>query len=352
MISFASDNNSGVHPKVLAALEKANSGHAGAYGNDEHTTKAEALLHSVFGEDSRAFFVFLGTAANVLAITGSLKPYEAVVCADSAHIYTDECGAIEAAGRKLYAVPGHDGKIRPQDAEPLLAFADDVHHAWPKMVSITQSTELGTLYRPEEIRALSAFCRANGLYLHMDGSRLANAAAALGLGLREASRDLGVDILSLGGTKNGLMYGEAVLFFNPALAPDFPFYRKQGMQLGSKMRFLSAQFSAYLQNDLWRRNALHANAMTILLAEQIKGLPGIRVTQPVSVNSIFLRIPQTALDKLSQKYKFSIWDLEPDNGGPAAAAPVDGPEIRIMTSFNTTEEQVGQLAADIKKLLS
>jgi threonine aldolase len=344
MISFASDNNSGVHPKVLEAIARANAGHAPAYGNDGHTARAVALLRSTFGDDTRAFFVFLGTAANTLAIAASLKPHEAVVCADSAHIHTDECGALEAAGRKLYVLPGRNGKIAPEDIEPLLFFAGDVHHSWPKMVSITQSTELGSLYRPDEVRALAAFCRANGLYLHMDGARLANAAAALGLGLREASRDLGVDVLSLGGTKNGLMYGEAVLFFNPDPGRDFPFYRKQHLQLGAKMRYIAAQFEAYLTGGLWLENAQKANAASALLAAELQKLPGVELARPCEVNGIFALIPRPAFEKLNSRFPVSIWSER------APASP-ERPEVRIMTSFDTTGQNVLDFVTALREIL-
>lgn len=342
MISFASDNNSGVHPQILKALEKANSGHAPAYGDDEITARAEALFRSVFGEDTRVFFVFLGTAANVLAINASLKPYEAVVCAGSAHIHTDECAALEATGRKLYTVPGRLGKVSPADLEPLLALAGDVHHAWPKMLSITQSTELGTLYRPEEISALAEFCHANGMYLHMDGARIANAAAALGLGLREATRGLGVDALSFGGTKNGLMYGEAVLFFNPELARDFPFYRKQRMQLGSKMRYIAAQFEAYLDGALWLDNAGRANSMAALLAEELARIPGVELSQPCEVNSVFARLPRPAVEKLQKRYPFYIWSEN-------APASRECPEVRLMTSFDSAGQDILNFVAALKE---
>lgn len=344
MISFASDNNSGVHPKVLEALAKANAGHAPAYGDDEYTARAAAAFRRVFGEDARVYFVFLGTAANVLAVRSVLKPYEALACADCAHMHTDECAALEAAGRKLYTVPAPEGKISPEALEPLLFYAGDVHHAWPKMVSVTQSTELGSLYRPEEIRALSAFCRANGLYLHMDGARLANAAAALGLGLREASRDLGVDALSFGGTKNGLMYGEAVLFFHPDLAPDFPFYRKQGMQLGSKMRYIAAQFEAYLTDELWRDNAARANAAAARLAGELERIPGVELSRPCAVNSVFARLPRPAVEKLQPRFPFYIWNENP----PASH---DRPEVRLMTSFDSTEKNILDFIAALKESL-
>lgn len=345
MISFASDNNSGVHPKIMAALEQANLAHAPSYGEDEYSAKAQATIRSIFGDDCRSFFVFIGTASNVLAISSTLKPYEAVICADTAHIHTDECGAMEAAGRKLYPVPGRNGKISPAEVAPLLNFVGDVHHACPKMVSITQSTELGTLYSPEEISELSKFCREHGLYLHMDGARLSNAAVALGLGLREASRDLGVDILSLGGTKNGLMYGELVLFFRPELGQDFAFYRKQQMQLGSKARYLAAQFEAYLKDGLWRENASNANNMAALLAEELQKIPGVELVSPCRVNSVFVSMPRQAVEKVQAQYPFYIWSqTHPSQGG--------NPVIRLMTNFDSRAEDIENFVTTVRNALN
>lgn len=341
MISFGSDNNSGVHPQVLAAIAAANAGHCVGYGDDPYTKEAKESFSRVFGPEARTFFVFLGTAANVLALKSSLKPYEAVICADTAHIHTDECAAFEAAGRKIYAVPGKSGKIRPKDFIHLLAFQDNVHHAWPRMVSITQSTELGALYSLEELKELSAFCKANGLYLHMDGARIANAAQALGCGLKEATADVGVDVLSFGGTKNGLMYGEAVVFFNPALAADFPFYRKQGMQLGSKMRFIAAQFAAYLKDELWRKNAAQANAMAKLLAETLEETPGLEIAHPPQANAVFARLDRAAVEKLQKKHFFYIMD----------DAIKERPLVRWMASFDTTPDNILNFARDIKAIL-
>ncbi|MDR2503063.1 MAG: threonine aldolase [Deltaproteobacteria bacterium] len=341
MFSFASDNNSGAHAEVMAALAAANSGHCLSYGGDPFTRRAEELFQDVFGAKTRVYFVFLGTAANVLALQTGLKAYEAVICADTAHIHTDECGALEALGRKLYTVPGRHGKIAPADCLPPLRFAGSVHHAPPRMLSITQSTELGGLYRPAEIRALADFCRAHGLWLHMDGARLANAAAALGCGLHAASAALGVDMLSFGGSKNGLLYGEAVLIFRPELAEDFAFYHKRGMQLASKMRYIAAQFQAYLHNDLWRRNAQQANDMARLLAESLEGTEGLEITRPVEVNAVFARLPRRAALEAQKSCPFYIWDETPE----------ETPEARWMTSFDTTPEAVRDFAAKIKNAL-
>lgn len=348
---FSSDNNSGAHSEILEAIrlasENGGTANVASYGADPYTAEAEEVFRSIFGSDTRAYLVFNGTAANVLGLKSVLKPYEGIVCAESAHIFTDECGAMESAGYKMYLLPHEHGKVTPEACAGVLHFSHSVHNVCPRVLSITQSTEYGALYTPDEIRALSAFCREHGWYLHMDGSRITNAAAALGLDLRATTRDLGVDILSLGGTKNGLLFGEAVVFLNQALGADFGYYRKQGMQLGSKMRFIAAQFIAYLKDGLWRANAGQANAMTALLAGKIRDLPGLRITRPVCVNSIFVRLPRKALDKLQESYALSIWDEDADCGEPR----VDGPEVRIMTSFNTSEDQVEELAAAIRKAL-
>ena len=347
MKHFSSDNNSGVHPDIMHALQTANTGNTGSYGDDPYTREAEALFRATFGPETRTYFVFLGTAANVLGLHAMLKPHEGVICAASAHIHTDEGGAAEAVGRKLYTVPHTDGKIRPEDCAGMLRFHHGVHNVAPRVVSISQSTEYGTLYSLEELRGLSAFCREHGLYLHMDGARIANAAAALDVDLRTATRDAGVDMLSFGGTKNGLMFGEAVVIFNPDLAVDFEFYRKRNMQLGSKMRFISAQFGAYLTHGLWRANAAQANATARLLADRMRAMPGLHITRPVEVNAVFARLPHKAVHTLAQQYTLAVWDDTPD---PRVA--VDGPELRIMTSFNTTAAEIEALADAIARALT
>jgi threonine aldolase len=344
---FSSDNNSGAHPAVLEAVAAANQGNAASYGNDPYTREAEKLIRHIFGRETRAYFLFTGTAANALMLKAALRPWEGVICAETAHINTDECGALEALGRKLYLVPQINGKITPEACAGMLHYMGSVHNVAPKAVSITQSTEFGLLYTPEEIRALADFCRDHGLYLHMDGSRITNAAAALGIGLREASKDLGVDMLSLGGTKNGLLCGECAIFFNPAVAPDFPYFRKQGMQLGAKMRFVAAQFLAYLKNDLWRANASQANSACALLAEKISGFPKIKITRPVEANALFARLPEICLRELEKTHQVSVWNKIYD----PLLAEIQGPEIRIMTSFNTTAQEVEELAAAIAAVL-
>jgi threonine aldolase len=349
MRHLISDNNSGVHPEVMLALQRAGEGSAGSYGDDPCTREALDRLRDVFGEGSTAFFVFLGTAANALGLQCLLKPFESVICAECAHIHTDECGALEAAGRKIQAAPHTHGKIGPEQCEPFLRFAGSVHHSLPRVVSVTQSTEYGCLYTLDELRELAAFCHSHRLYLHMDGARLANAATALGVDLRAASRDVGVDALSFGGTKNGLMFGDAVIFLHPGLGEEFAWHQKRGMQLASKMRFVAAQFVAYLSKDLWRRNAARANETARILGGRLAGMEALRLTHPVQANAVFVRMPWRVVRALQRDYALALWDERPD---PDSRGPVDGPEVRIMTSFDTTPEAVADLAEAVAGALA
>lgn len=336
MISFASDNNSGVHPKIMEALAAANSGHCVGYGDDDTTRAAVAALQKTFG-DCDPYFVFLGTAANVLGIKAVARSHHSVLCADSAHINKDECGAPEAiAGAKLLSVPAENGKISPQSLEPFLSDFGFEHHNQPRVVSITQCTEYGTVYSPDEVRALADFAHANGMILHMDGARLANAAVALGLSLKQATADLGVDVLSFGGTKNGLMFGEAVIFFEKELAKDFKYIRKQGMQLSSKMRFISAQFLALLEDELWKKNAEAANAAAALLRERIAGIEGVELTKPVETNHVFARLDAKAIGRLRKDYFFYVWNPQHN-------------EVRWVTSFDHTPDDIEQFVAALRK---
>src|SRR5918998_5004036 len=279
---FASDNNAGVHPRVWDALRSADRGHAVAYGDDVYTETAVGLFRERFGESAEVFFVFGGTGANVSALAAVTRPFRAVVCAESAHVNVDECGAPERfTGCKLLDLPTADGKLRPEQVEPLLARLGDQHHVQPRVVTVSQATELGTVYTVEELSRLAEFAHGRGMLLHVDGARLANAAAHLNVSLKELTAGVGVDVLSFGGAKNGMMYGEAVGFFDAALARDFKYICKKGMHLPSKMRFISAQFETLLADDLWRRSAAHANRMARLLASELEKVPQIRLTQPV-----------------------------------------------------------------------
>jgi threonine aldolase len=326
--SFASDNNAGVHPEVLEAIARANQGHVVAYGDDDYTRSAVRKFEEHFGPDIAVFFTFNGTGANVLGLQALTHPYHAVLCSEYAHIYSDECGAPEKhTGCKLIPLPHEDGKITLDAVRHAYHGIGDQHHVQARVISITQSTEMGTVYRPEEIQALACFAHEHDMFLHVDGARLANAAASLGQSLRQATRDLGVDVLSFGGTKNGIMGGEAVVFFNRALSADFLYLRKQGMQLPSKMRFIAVQFEALLTNDLWRRSAEHANRMARLLEAEIRKIPQVRVVWKVEANGVFAQIPRPAIGKIKERYFFYPWIEEECI-------------VRWMCSFDTTEEDV------------
>lgn len=325
---LASDNWSGVHPEVLAAISAANEGHIPSYGHDTHTAAATEKLREHFGESAQIFFVFSGTGANVLGLQTIALPFNSVICADTAHIYTSECGAAEKhVGCKLSPVPSRDGKIDRQGiAEHLRYFGDD-HSVQPSAVSITQATEYGTVYSPDEISVIATFAHEHGLRLHMDGARLANAAASLGVPLLDITGGAGVDVLSFGGTKNGMIAGEAVVFFDPELARNFAYRRMQGTQLPSKMRFIAAQFDAMFTNDLWLRNASHANKMAALLGKGLAAIPQCQLTQPVQANEVFAIIPRHHIAELQSVCFFSVWDETTT-------------EVRFVTSFDTTEEDI------------
>jgi len=336
---FASDNNSGIHPEILNAISAANTGHAVGYGGDEITEKAIKRFKQEFGEQTEVFFVFNGTGANVLGLSTLTRSFHAVICADTAHIQTDECGAPEKfTGCKLLPVDTIKGKITPAGITKYLHGFDFEHHSQPKVISISQVTELGTVYTLKEIKAITSLAHEYGLLVHMDGARLANAAVALDLPFRAFTVDAGIDVLSFGGTKNGMMLGEAVLFFNPELTKLTKYIRKQSMQLYSKMRFVSAQFLAYFENDLWKRNATHSNRMAHLLEQEVKKIPAIQLTQEVDANGVFAIVPAEIIPQLQEKYFFYMWDEHRS-------------EVRWMTSFDTQEEDIYQFAALIKSLV-
>jgi threonine aldolase len=337
---FASDNNSGVHPLILQAIEKANVGHAVGYGGDQITGQAVARFRAEFGDDTDVYFVFNGTGANVLGLSTVTRPFNSIICAETAHIQVDECGAPEKlTGCKLLPVPVVGGKITPEGIAQYLHGFDFEHHAQPGVISISQVTEMGTLYTVEEIRAIADLAHRHGMFLHMDGARLANAAVALDLPFRAFTRDAGVDVLSFGGTKNGLMLGEAVLFFNPELSKNAKYIRKQSMQLYSKMRFVSCQFLAYFEDGLWKKNAEHANRMAKLLETEVRRVAGIQLTQPVQANGVFAIVPPAVIPKLQEEYFFYMWDESKS-------------EVRWMTSFDTTEEDIHGFVALLKKLMA
>ncbi len=336
--SFASDNSAAVHPEVLEALRRANDGHCGAYGDDDpYTESAIRKFREHFGADVAVFFVFNGTAANVLSLQALTRPFHAVLCPELSHIYTDECAAPEKfTGCKLIPLDAPMGKLTVESVAHAYHGIGDQHHVQPRVISITQSTEMGTVYHPAEIEALAGFAHERQMFLHVDGARISNAAAAQKLTLRQATRDLGVDVLSFGGTKNGLMGVEAVVFFRPELARDFLFTRKQGMQLASKMRYMAVQMGALLTNDLWRRNAEHANRMARLLEQEIGKFPQVKIVYPVEANGVFAQIPREAIAKIQECYFFYVWNEEQSM-------------VRWMCSFDTTEEDVHQFAAFVRE---
>jgi threonine aldolase len=337
--SFASDNNSGVHPAIMEAIQQANSGHVRGYGADAYTAEAIQKFREIFGDDTEVFFVFNGTGANVVGLSSITLPFQAIICAQGSHINVDECGAPEHfTGAKLIDIPTPNGKLTPELIKPHLHGFGVEHHVQPRVISITQATETGTVYTVEEIRAIAELAHSHGMLLHMDGARIANAAVALDLPFKAFTRAAGVDVLSFGGTKNGMMMGEAVVIFDPALAKNTIFYRKQGMQLASKMRFIAAQFIALLTNDLWHKNASHANRMAALLAAELEKTPHVKITQQVQINSIFAIIPPEAIAPLQEKYFFYIWD-EAIN------------EVRWMTAFDTTVEDVYSFVTTLKEIL-
>lgn len=337
---FASDNYSGVHPEVLAALAAANEGHQVSYGEDDYTARLQQLMEEHFGEGIECFPVFNGTGANVLSLQSLLPRWGAVVCASTAHINMDENGAPERIGGiKLLQVPTADGKLTPELIDKEAWGWGDEHRAQPLAVSITQTTELGTCYTPEEVRAIAEHVHSKGMKLHMDGARLANAAAHLNVPLRAFTRDAGVDILSFGGTKNGLLFGEVVIALNPAAAQGLIYLRKMNMQLASKMRFMSAQFIALLEGDLWLRSASHANAMAARLRAGVESITGVELSQKTESNGVFAVLPAGVADRLRTSFRFYDWN--------EAAR-----EVRWMCSFDTTEDDVDSFIAAIKHELA
>lgn len=338
MKSFASDNYSGIHPEVFEAIQFANSNHQISYGDDTFTAEAVQLFEKEFGNVS-VLFSFNGTGANVICLKCCTLPFQAVICSDLAHIHVDECGApTQSIGCSLLPIPTTDGKLTPELIQPLLSRLGNVHHTQPKVISISQSTEVGTIYSIDELKTLCRFAHDNDMYVHLDGARISNAVAALGVTLKEATVDCGIDIMSFGGTKNGLMMGEAVLVFNDELKANAPYFQKQSAQLFSKNRFIAAQFKALLSNDLWLRMATHANKMAQLLSAEIQQLSGVKITRKVQANAVFAIIPQKAIEPLQAKYPFYIWDEETL-------------ELRWMCSFDTTEEDIENFVCTLRDLV-
>lgn len=336
---FASDNNSGIHPTILKAIEDANQGHVVGYGNDAYTQKAIEVFREKFGAETEVFFVFNGTGANVLGLSTVTQSFHSIICAETAHIEEDECGAPEKfTGCKLLPVEPENGKLTPQALQHHLKGFNFEHHSQPKVISISQATEMGTVYQPGEIKALARLAHQNNMLLHMDGARIANAAVSLNLNFKEFTKECGVDVLSFGGTKNGMMMGEAVLFFNRGLTPHTKYLRKQSMQLYSKMRFVGAQFLAYFEDDLWRETASHSNEMARLLEKEISKIPEIKITMPVEANGIFAQVPKEIIQPLQQNFFFYTWNEK-------------NSEVRWMTSFDTTKTEIFEFIELIKSLL-
>lgn len=342
MTTFASDNYAGAHPAVIEAISAANVGHAPAYGADPWSERAQELLRAQLGEDVDAFLVFNGTGANVLALRAACTPWGAVICSQTAHLTVDEGGAPERVGGvKLLSTPTPDGKLRPDDVERLCDRLGDEHQAQAQVVSIANATELGTVYTPQEVRALADAAHARGLALHLDGARICQAAASLGVPLRAFTTDAGVDLLSFGATKAGALGAEAVVVLNPAhvrFGDGLPFLRKQSLQLASKGRFLAAQFIALLQDGLWERLASHANAMATRLADGVRDAPGLEITQAVQANAVFAKLPPEATERLQRDWRFYTWD--------AATG-----EVRWMCSWDTDPADVDRFAAAVRDVL-
>nr|WP_321520458.1 low specificity L-threonine aldolase [uncultured Macellibacteroides sp.] len=340
MRSFASDNNSGVHPLVMDAVIKANENHAVGYGDDPWTAAAVTKIKEIFGEKASPFFVFNGTGANSVALQAVTRSFNSILCAETAHINVDECGAPgRMTGCAIVTIPTPDGKLTPELIKPHLHNFGVCHHSQPKVVYISQVTELGTVYTIEEVKAIADLLHAHNMYLHMDGARLANACAFLNCSMKQVTVDAGVDVLSFGGTKNGMMMGEAVVAFSPDIAENLMYFRKQSAQLASKLRYLSAQFIPYLENNLWLENAMRANLAATKLADIMKQYPQICFTQKIESNALFFTIPTEALRKLQEEYFFYMWNEEQN-------------EARLVTSWDTTGEDIAGFEESLKTIFS
>jgi threonine aldolase len=338
---FASDNNAGIHEDVLKEIISVNSGHVTGYGSDIYTEQAFKIFREQFGLSTEIFFVFTGTAANVLSISGITRSWNSVITASTAHLEQDECGAPEKfTGCKVLTVDTPDGKINVDLLERHMHGFDFEHHSQPKVISITQATEMGTVYNVSEIRTLADFAHSKGMLLHMDGARIANAAITLDIPFKAFTTDAGVDVLSFGGTKNGMMFGEAICFLKPGLSDNFKYIRKQGMQLASKMRFISAQYIAYFRNDLWKTCASHSNAMANILVGEIRKFSELKITQLVQSNGVFVIMPSAVAEKIQEHFFFYPWDEKRS-------------EYRLMASWDTTEEDIEDfinlLSSELKK---
>jgi len=336
---FASDNNAGIHPDIIKAMQKANIGHCIAYGDDIYTQSAIDTIKEHFGEDIDVYFTFNGTGSNVLALKMLTESYNSIICAETAHINVDECGAPEKfTGCKLLSVPTENGKLTIEKIKYHMHDFGFEHHSQPKVISIAQVTEMGTVYTSDEIREITDYAHENNMFVHMDGARLCNAVVSLGSNFMGITADVGIDALSLGLTKNGAMNAEAIIFFNKKVSEDFKYYRKQGMQLASKMRFMAVQFETLLTNDLWKENAEHANKMAKLLAEKVSKIPQVKLTQKVEANGVFAIVPSEIIPKLQKEFFFYMWDEH-------------NSEVRWMTSFDTQLENIEKFVLLLQNLL-
>ena len=335
---FASDNNSGVHPDILNSILSANTGHAIAYGDDKYTETALNKFKELFGSKIETFFVFSGTGANVLGINNLGQSFNSVICPETAHINVDECGAPgKFTGMHILSVKTDDGKLTIDNVKPHVHSFGFEHHSQPGIISITQPTEIGTIYTVDEIKDLANYAHENGMFLQMDGARISNAVASLNIPIKEFTTDAGIDVLSFGGAKNGMMYGEAVVFFNKELSNNFKYFRKQSMQLASKMRYIGAQFNAFFENNLWINCASHANEMAQLLYSRVKDIPNVKVTQKVEANGVFAIIPKQITEKLQNEYFFYMWDENTN-------------EVRWMCSFDTTKEDIIEFSEILREM--
>ncbi len=338
MRSFGSDNHSGIHPNIINAIISANVDHCCAYGDDKYTLEATNKIKEVFGNSANPFFVFNGTGANILSIKACTNTFDCVIAAKSAHIVVDECGAPEfIAGVSVKTIDTKDGKLTPELIKQSLIGFGDEHHSQPKVIYISQVTEFGTVYTTDEIKAIADLAHQHNMYLHIDGARLANAAVSLNKSLKEITVDCGCDILSFGGTKNGMMLGESVIAFKPELAKYFKFIRKQSMQLYSKMRFSACQFTEYLSNDLWKQNATHANKMAQILRTKLEQTNVVEFTQNTDANTILLKMDKSLSSKLLKEHFFYYWDANEE-------------EIRLVTSWDTTIEDIDNFIKSINSL--
>lgn len=336
---FASDNNSGAHPAVLEAIARANPGHERAYGDEAFTRAAVESIQALFQKMPEVFFVWNGTGANVLALSAMTESFGAILCCENAHIHVDECGAPERfTSAKLVTISTPDGKLTPALLDAHYHGVGDQHHVQPRVVSVSQSTEMGTVYLPRELKALAEWAHERKMFLYVDGARIANAVAGLGCTIAEMLEETGVDAFSFGGTKNGMLFGEAVVFLNTELAKNFKFRRKQGMQLASKMRFLACQFEVMVKDGLWLRTAAHANAMAKLLENEMRKIGHVKITQRVDANGVFAVIPREATKPLQEKSFFYVWNQGTN-------------EVRWLCSWDTTEEDIRAFVAEAKRVI-